>query len=126
MGQTNTIINDKTVPDVHPGTENAQGDLIIIGGKEEKSENGEILREAAARVHGGKLVIATVASGEPEESWEEYRKVFSGLGVKRIEHLSPRSREDALDEKYLRVVEGADVVFFTGGDQVRITSVMGG
>lgn len=104
---------------------NGRGKLIVIGGHEDKDGYAEILKEVAGRVGKGKLVVATVGSEEPEEMWKDYRKIFGELGVKRIEHLHVEAREQALGEEAAKVVDGATVVFFTGGDQLRITSQLG-
>src|SRR5688572_12861188 len=101
------------------------GKLIIIGGHEDKDGENEILRQVADRVGNGKLVVATVGSQEPEEMWKDYKKALSALGVKRVEHLHVETREEALDEKKAKILDGATVVFFTGGDQLRITSQLG-
>jgi len=101
------------------------GKLIIIGGHEEKDGENEILRQVAERVGNGKLVVATVGSQEPEEMWKDYKKAFGELGVKRVEHLHVESRDEARDEKKAKILDGATVVFFTGGDQLRITSQLG-
>jgi cyanophycinase len=102
-----------------------KGSLIIIGGHEDKKEDKVILREVARRVEDGKLVICTAATKEPDEMFADYERVFRGLGVKHIWHLSINSREEAKDEKTCRILEGARGVFFTGGDQLEITSQMG-
>jgi cyanophycinase len=102
-----------------------KGTLIIIGGKEDKDGNQEILQLVAERAGSGKLVVATVATDVPDELWKEYREIFRKLGVRRIEHLDIRTREEALSEEYARIVEDAEVLFFTGGDQLKITSQLG-
>jgi cyanophycinase len=99
--------------------------LIIIGGHEEKTGDKLILRSVAERVGGGRLVIATVASGMPKEQYEEYEAIFRGLGVKHVHKLEIESREDAKSEKALRVLDDTTAIFFTGGDQVKITSQLG-
>ena len=99
--------------------------LIIIGGHEDKTDDKLILRAVAERVGNGKLVIATVASGLPKEQYEEYERLFRGLGVKHVYKLEIESRDDAKSEKALRVLDDATTVFFTGGDQVKITSQLG-
>lgn len=111
----------KTVAKKRPG----KGTLIIIGGKEDKKKDKKILQEVARRAASGKLIVATVATDLPDEVWEEYRKLFSDLGVRNVEHLDIRSRTDALSEEAVRILEGARVVFFTGGDQLKITSQLG-
>lgn len=102
-----------------------KGTLIIIGGREDKEGEKEILQLVAERAGSGKLVVATVATDVPDELWKEYRELFRKLGVRRIEHLDIRSREEALSEEYARTLEDAEVLFFTGGDQLKITSQLG-
>lgn len=103
----------------------AKGTLIIIGGREDKKGDKEILQAVADRARSGKLVVATVATEVPDELWKEYRQLFRELGVRQIEHLDIRSREEALSEENARIVENAAVLFFTGGDQLKITSQLG-
>ena len=104
----------------------ARGSLIIIGGHEEKEGEALILRAVAERSRGGKLVVATLASEEPEAMFQDYQRAFSTLGVKQIEHLDVSSREAILDDPPLELLDGASVVFFTGGGQLRITTQFGG
>jgi cyanophycinase len=105
-----------------------RGTLIVVGGREAKDQKHDaILREVARRAKAGKgpLVVATVATQMPGELCKEYRSVFRGMGVRRIEHLDVRTRADAEDAGNVRKVEDASVLFFTGGDQLRITSQIG-
>src|ERR671910_2674492 len=104
----------------------AQGTLIIIGGHEEREGEAVILRAVADRVKGGKLVLATLGTSEPEETYQEYRRAFSALGVKQMVHLDVPDREDLLRNPRPEIMEGASVVFFTGGGQLRITTQFGG
>lgn len=104
--------------------EKKAGTLIIIGGHEKEGEQ-EILQVVADRVGSGKLVVCTVATVEPKESFQEYRKIFHDLGVKKIEQLDIRIREEGYADKVVSVLDGATVVFFTGGDQLKITSQLG-
>lgn len=115
-----------TAPPLHAAPVKPRGTLVIIGGRENKAGHRPILEEVAKRANGGALVVATMASEEPDEQWVEYRKVFSELGVKRIEHLDVRRREELLVEPRLELIEKAKVVFFAGGDQLKITSRFGG
>jgi cyanophycinase len=104
--------------------EKKAGTLIIIGGHE-KDGDQKILKTVADRVGSGKLVICTVATVEPEESFAEYRKIFQDLGIKKIEQLDIRIREEGYAEEIVSILDGATVVFFTGGDQLKITSQLG-
>jgi cyanophycinase len=102
-----------------------QGTLIIIGGGERKDDEGTVLQEVARRADNGKLVVATIATAEPQETWEDYRKIFTKLGVKKVEWLDVRIREEGFKEEVVRILDEAAVVFFTGGDQLKITSQLG-
>jgi cyanophycinase len=106
---------------------NKKGNLIIIGGHEDKRGDKEILAEVArrAREANDRLVIMTVASQEPEELAEQYRAIFKELGVRYVEAVDIRTRDEAKDEANVEKVRGASVIFFTGGDQLRITSQVG-
>jgi cyanophycinase len=102
-----------------------KGSLIIIGGHEDKQGDREILTEVARRTKGGSLVIVTVASQQPEELAKEYRAIFHELGVAKLEVMDIRTRDEATDQKNVEKIAGAAVIFFTGGDQLRITSQIG-
>ena len=102
------------------------GSLLIIGGHEDKEGDKTILRMLAKKVgKSGKIVVATVASGEPLGSFHDYERVFRGLGVRHVHHLTIESREEAQLESRLNILKDADAVFFTGGDQLKITSQIG-
>ena len=113
-------------PPLHSTPVQPRGSLLIIGGNENKEGHRPILEELARRVGSGKLVIATMATEQPEEQWTEYRAVFKELGVRRIEHLDVRRREELLEDAKLELVDHAKAVFFGGGDQLKITSRFGG
>ena len=103
------------------------GPLFIIGGGEDKDPDGErvILCEVARRAPGTKIVIATCATDEPDETFERYRAAFHDLDVKHIVHLHIDRREDADDPAKLKLLDRAAGLFFTGGDQLRITARLG-
>jgi len=106
-------------------TRGRTGTLIIIGGHEDKGDDPLILKEVVSRIGDGKLVVATVASALPDEMWEDYQRVFRRLGVKHLFRLDVESHEDAYSDGKRRILEDADGVFFTGGDQLKITSLIG-
>jgi cyanophycinase len=99
--------------------------LIAIGGHEDKETSNEILREVARHVGKGKLVVATVATGHPTETFAEYRDIFERLGVEHLEHLKVEARLDGSDPARVELLEKAKGIFFTGGDQLRISSQIG-
>jgi len=99
--------------------------LIIVGGHEDKEGDKLILKSIAERVGGAKLVIATIASKLPHQLAEDYERLFRSLGVRHVYKLNVESREDALSEKSVRILDDAEALFFTGGDQLKITSQLG-
>jgi cyanophycinase len=101
------------------------GSLIIIGGHEDKEGEKLILKEVADRVNGGKLVIATVASHQPEGYFEAYQKAFGELGVDNLVELYVNERSEALADKVKELFDDAAGIFFSGGDQLRIASQIG-
>jgi cyanophycinase len=103
-----------------------RGGMILIGGSEDKAGDRGILRQVVARAGKGPFIVATLASEEPERQWEVYARIFRELGLRRLVHLDIRGREDALDPVQLEKVAGASGIFFTGGDQVRITTKLKG
>jgi cyanophycinase len=107
--------------------ERRRGCLIIIGGGEDRDPGGErrILREVARHVHGGKLVLATVASREPEGYFKDYQRAFADLGIGELVELYVTDRHEAMDRDKLAVLDDAAGIFFSGGDQLRITSQIG-
>ncbi|MDB5371048.1 MAG: cyanophycinase [Roseomonas sp.] len=102
-----------------------KGPLIIIGGHEDKEGERVILRAVARFLKGGRLVVATVASHQPEGYFTSYKDAFSALGVTDLVELYVEERAEAQDEEKLRIFDGAAGVFFSGGDQLRISSQLG-
>jgi cyanophycinase len=108
------------------GTPETAGHLVIIGGHEDKERECTILSEVAGRARSGTLLVMTLASDEGMEQWKLYQRVFSGLGLKKVEHFDLDGRGDADAERKMAMIQRASVYFFTGGDQLRITSKFGG
>ncbi|HEX8680128.1 MAG TPA: cyanophycinase [Chthoniobacterales bacterium] len=110
---------------VRPPTGVRRPTLIVIGGREDKVGDALILREVARHVGSGKLVVTAVASSDPDGLFEEYERVFRNLGVRHVSNLDVREREQAKDKKMVSILDDANAVFFTGGDQLKITSQIG-
>ena len=102
------------------------GQLIIIGGSEDKEGDCTILREFVRRSGGrdAKIVVMTVATGLPGEVGSEYRYVFERMGADLVDIVDTTRREDASDSRNLEIIADATGVFFTGGDQSRITDIL--
>lgn len=100
--------------------------LIIIGGHEDKKNQLIILKEVARRIHYKKICIATVASEVEDSLYREYQRVFKKLGVKEVSHLKIKERREKFHSSNFKALENCEAVFFTGGDQLKITSKLGG
>ncbi len=102
------------------------GQLVIIGGAEDKEGDCKVLREFVRRAGGlqARLVIMTVATGLPEEAGRTYTDIFERLGVESVRIVDTGKREDANDPRALEAIQEATGVFFTGGNQARITECL--
>ncbi|WP_028744939.1 cyanophycinase [Rhizobium mesoamericanum] len=102
-----------------------RGTLIIIGGHEDHNGDRVILKEVSSRIKDGKLVLATVASHEPDSYLEKYRSSFAALGVPDVTELYIDERDQTAMGDKLERLRQVKAVFFSGGDQLRITSLIG-
>lgn len=111
-----------------------KGKLVIIGGSEDKGEgedfenNGILSRIIKESAHGAssRIEIVTAASELPDEVGEDYIKAFGRLKANNCGVLKFESREEAFDPANIKRLEASDVIFVTGGDQLRLTSILGG
>ncbi len=104
------------------------GNLIIIGGAEDKSGECLILK-SFVNISGGskaKITILTTATEKPIEAGNQYKSLFIKLGASDTNFLDINTRDDADVESNAELVAGSTGIFFTGGDQLRITSILGG
>lgn len=103
-----------------------RGQLVIIGGAEDKEGECTVLREFVRRAGGTKarIVVMTVATELPREVGENYIRVFERLGAEDVRVVDTVTRDDASSSTYLEAIQKATGVFFTGGDQARIVSIL--
>ena len=125
---------------------NIRGKLIIIGGAVDKGsftetdldknaaknlnffEAGILKRIIDESKHkaDSRIEVVTTASKIPKEIGPEYVKALHYLGADNVDVLDIVTREQAMDAEILARLKAADVVMFTGGDQLRLTSILGG
>jgi cyanophycinase len=110
------------------GRKAARGTLIAIGGSEQRDPdaNMPILAEIARATRGRRLVLIAAASTEPHELVKTYRTAFQALGLRKVDSVDIKSHQEAYDPAHVQLLKSAGMVFFTGGDQNRITSLIGG
>ncbi|WP_395076244.1 cyanophycinase [Flavobacterium sp.] len=125
---------------------NIRGKLIIIGGAVDKGsftetdldksavknlnffETGILKRILDESKHKllSRIEVITTASKIPKEIGPEYVKALNYLGAQNVDILNIERREQAMDPEVVARLKAADVVMFTGGDQLRLTSILGG
>nr|WP_299246074.1 cyanophycinase [uncultured Halomonas sp.] len=106
----------------------AAGRIVAIGGAEDKTSDLEILKrvfELAPKGNDEVAIIAT-ASGIPEQVLPIYQAAFERLGASRVHALDIQDRKQASDPDNVELIRQSGVIFFTGGDQLRLTNVFGG
>ncbi|TVP63205.1 MAG: cyanophycinase [Nodularia sp. (in: Bacteria)] len=100
--------------------------LVIIGGAEDRDGDSQILREFVRRAGGlkAKIVIMTAAAELPRDVGENYIRVFERLGAEAVRIIDTETRDDASSSTALEAIAQSTGIFFTGGDQARITSIL--
>jgi len=110
-----------------------KGRLIIIGGKEDKSETdpemkdvnkGFIPKEILKLIVESKddrIEVITTATSEPKSTEKTYRETFKKLGYSNFGFLYITEKANS---ESLQRIEDAKTVFFSGGDQSKICNVL--
>lgn len=102
--------------------------LIAIGGGEisESREILDLILDRLKRKREARMVVMTVATSDPKGAAKKYIDLFEAEGIKNVDAVDVSVREDAFSEAAMEVIRKADGLFFTGGDQLNITSLLGG
>lgn len=143
-GDVEEVSAQKSKQKENPGLPLPKGVLIAIGGSENKGDQPEIgsnqdenknfeqygiLQRFVDEVKDGSnplILIIPTASTEPEKTTADYIKAFKHLKITNIKVADIRTREDACKPEYLELVRNAKGFMLTGGDQLRLTTFLGG
>ena len=112
-----------------PPAERKIGRLLVVGGAEDPDDDDMKILPHFVKMCGGKrarIVVCGTSSKKIAETEREYHKAFTRLGVTEVTEAQIRTRQDAANEDLLRAMRRARGIFFTGGDQLRLTSVIAG
>lgn len=106
----------------------APGCIVAIGGAEDKTSDLEILKRVfdLAPEGSSEVAIIATASGIPDQILPTYQAAFKRLGASHVHALNIQSRKQAADPDNVQSVRRSGVIYFTGGDQLRLTTVLGG
>lgn len=120
---------------------NPKGTIFIIGGAEDrgnkekedlrqdnrKYERFEILKELLPKSgKNERIEIITTATNLPDEMRKLYVDAFKEIGDLDIGFIDIKDKVEARDTKFCKKVEKAHAVFFSGGDQFKLASILGG
>jgi cyanophycinase len=105
----------------------ARGYIIPIGGAEEKLHNPEILDKFIS-ICGGKAARISIipTASEMDDTGRNYEKLFRKIGVKHAQVLPLETRKDCNNTELLDYITKSDGVFLTGGNQLRLSTTLGG
>lgn len=119
-----------------------KGTLLIIGGAEdigeeddldknlllkaEDSKRYEILRDLLASSRNKKIEIITSGSQFQNEVRNRYKRAFNRIGYPNPGFIPIKNRSEANNQEYVKRINHAGAVFFTGGDQFRLSTILGG
>ena len=104
-----------------------RGWIVPIGGAEEKENDPRIL-ERFVQLCGGSdanIVVIPTAS-QLADTGPRYEKLFTGLGAGEVGVLDFDMRRDAVEKNRLERLDQATGIFFTGGNQLRLSTMLGG
>jgi len=110
------------------GNASAKGCLFVVGGAEDK-QNGKLILRRFVETSGGadaRILVVATASTAPEAQFPVYENAFRELGVEQLHLTYQQQRSDAQDPALVDLVRWATGIYFTGGDQLRLVTTLGG
>jgi cyanophycinase len=104
-----------------------RGWIIPIGGAENKENDRRIL-ERFVRIAGGAAadIVVIPTASRMHETGPRYEQVFRDIGAHRVTVMDFDTRRDCQEPGRLQRLEEASGIFFTGGNQLRLTTLLGG
>jgi cyanophycinase len=105
-----------------------RGLLIAIGGAEDKKLKKLVLSRMvnAFGAAQARIAIITTASLQPDDAFKMYQSIFLDMGVETIKNVDVTSRKQANAPKAAALLDDVTGIFITGGNQVRLSSILGG
>jgi cyanophycinase len=104
------------------------GTVIVIGGAEDKVRDRVILARFAQLAGGpdARIAVIATASSFGMEAAERYKAIFTELGAREVFPLNTTTRAQANDEHAASLIGQSTGIFMTGGNQLRLSSMLGG
>ena len=107
---------------------NERGWIIPIGGAEQKENSPQILRRFVelCAVNGEADIVVIPTASQMADSGARYERIFTELGARRVTAMDFDTRRDCEESGRLERLKSATGVFFTGGNQLRLSTILGG
>ena len=103
------------------------GYVIPVGGAEEKVGDTAILRRFVSMCGGDTARIAIIpTASERDDTGDKYAALFTALGAAETIVLPITERAHAEDPNHVRPLDQATGIFLTGGNQLRLSTLIGG
>ncbi len=104
------------------------GVLMPIGGAEDKAGPAPVLSRFVALAGGAaaSIVVVSTASSLGDEITGVYLRAFDRLGAGQVAGMRPETRAEADDPRLVAALETASGVFMTGGNQLKLSTALGG
>jgi cyanophycinase len=105
------------------------GRLLLIGGNEDKNEDSMVILPHFVEMCGGRdarIIVCGTPSEEVEKKERTYRELFEKIGVAEVMEPDITVRHDGAEQELVDMVKRATGVFYTGGDQLRLTAIVAG
>jgi cyanophycinase len=104
-----------------------RGWIVPIGGAEEKVRDPAILKVFVERAGGKEARVAVIPTASRlKDTGDRYVELFEELGVAKAYSLPFDTRQDCQRKDWLEKLEKASAVFLTGGNQLRLSTTLGG
>jgi cyanophycinase len=110
------------------GAKSGWGDLLVIGGAEDKLGKRTVLKEFVQRAGGtgARIAVVPTASSLGPEIVEVYAALFTRLGAAEVYAVRPQDRAQACDPTVVAELDRATGIFMTGGNQLKLSTVIAG
>jgi cyanophycinase len=104
-----------------------RGQIVPIGGAENKENDPKILaRFVQVSGAGDADIVVIPTASRAHETGGRYQRIFRELGARRVDVMDFDTRRDCQEQGRLDRLQDATGIFFTGGNQLRITTLLGG
>ncbi len=104
-----------------------RGWIIPIGGAEEKENSPQILRRFVQLAGGdGADIVVIPTASQLSSTGARYERIFADLGAERVTSIDFDTRRDAEEPGRIERLQQATGIFFTGGNQLRLSTLIGG